>query len=66
MSKDIDDLCYNATIFALIWGVGAQIDEKNRKAFDAFAQDIIIGEDVNAKYELGLEPQEFKKIPNRL
>lgn len=43
-------------IFALIWGIGAQIDENKRAEFDSFAQDIIIGEDVNTKYELGLEP----------
>ena len=54
----------NAMVFSFIWGIGAQIDETTRPNFDNFFQEIITGEDVNAKYELEQtqhpEPLRFK------
>ncbi len=44
----------NALIFAFVWGVGAQIDETTRPIYDLFLQEIINGEDVNAKHKLDL------------
>ena len=45
----------NALIFALIWGIGAQIDEFTRAHYDEFLQDIINGEDLNEKHKLEME-----------
>ena len=29
-----EEICFNALVFAFIWGIGAQIDEDTRKNFD--------------------------------
>lgn len=41
-----DDICYNAIVFAAIWGIGGQIEEITRPKFDKFLQQLIMGEDV--------------------
>ena len=52
-----EDICFNALIFAFIWGIGAQTDEFTRKQFDEFLQEIIMGDDVNEKHTLEIEEQ---------
>lgn len=47
-----EEVCINALLFAFIWGIGAQIDEDTRAMYDTFLQEIVLGEDVNAKYDL--------------
>jgi dynein heavy chain len=56
--KDAEETCMNAILFALIWGIGAQIDEKTRKKIDVFLQDLCNGEEVIKKYELDVNHQE--------
>lgn len=41
-----DDICFNSIVFAGIWGIGAQIEEKTRFKFDKFFQKLIMGENV--------------------
>jgi len=34
--KDAEQICFNAIIFAAVWGIGAQIDETTRAKYDLF------------------------------
>jgi hypothetical protein len=56
----------NALVFAGIWGIGGQIDEKSRQKYDSYIQDLINGEDVQEKYKIDVERMEPMRIPNKL
>jgi dynein heavy chain, axonemal len=62
--KDAEEICFNAIVFALIWGIGAQIDESTRGRIDIFLQDLLNGENVKDKHSLDItgydEPVTFK------
>jgi dynein heavy chain, axonemal len=64
--KEAEEMCTHAVIFAHIWSIGVALDEFTRPKFDLFFQDILINEDVNAKYKLDLPNFEVKKIPVKL
>jgi hypothetical protein len=49
-----EEICYNAMVFAGIWGIGSQIEEKTRPKFDKFFQQLIAGDDVQAEYKVDI------------
>lgn len=65
--KEVDEMCYNAVVFAHIWSIGCALDETTRPKFDTFFQELLIaGEDLNLKYQLDLPTYEMKKIPAKI
>ena len=44
--KDIEDYLQNYIVFALVWSVGAIIEEKGRPRFHQFLLDMVDGKDV--------------------
>ena len=64
--KEAEDIVMHAVIFAHIWSIGVALDEIARPKFDVFFQDILLNEDVNAKYKLDLPNFEVKKIGVKL
>jgi dynein heavy chain, axonemal len=64
--KEAEEICMHAVIFAHIWSIGVALDETTRPKFELFFQDILINEDVNAKYNLDLPNFEVKKITVKL
>ena len=56
----------HAVLFAHIWSIGVALDEFTRPKFDVFFQDILMNEDVNAKYNLDLPNFELKKVAVKL
>lgn len=64
--KEADEICMHAVIFAHIWSIGVALDEHTRPKFDLFFQDILMNEDVNAKYRLDLPHFEVKKVTVKL
>lgn len=39
--KDAEDIMYNALVYSLIWGIGAQIEETTRAKFDNFLKELL-------------------------
>jgi dynein heavy chain, axonemal len=64
--KEADEMLQHAVLFAHIWSIGVALDEFTRPKFDVFFQDILMNEDVNAKYNLDLPNFELKKIAVKL
>lgn len=69
MPENIEDRLNNALVFASIWGIGGCIEETTRSKFDTMFQELLIGEDVVAKFEIDMGKdytEEPMKIPNKL
>ena len=64
--KEAEDMCINAIVFAVVWSIGAALDETTRPKFDQFLQEILGQEDVNTKYRLDLPSWEPKKVNAKL
>jgi hypothetical protein len=64
--KEADEMLQHAVLFAHIWSIGVALDEFTRPKFDVFFQDILMNEDVNAKYNLDLPNFELKKVAVKL
>jgi len=64
--SNAEEICYNAIVFAAIWGIGSQIEEKTRPKFDKFLQQLIIGEDVQEQYKIDIPRMNPTKIPNKI
>ena len=50
--ENFAEVINNAVVFAFVWGVGAQLHEKDREKFDLFLQDLISGVDCVEKYKI--------------
>ena len=50
--ENFAEVINNGVIFAFVWGVGAQLHEKDREKFDLFLQDLISGVDCIEKYKI--------------
>jgi len=61
-----DDICFNAIVFAGIWGIGCQIEETTRPKFDKFFQGLIQGEDVQELYKIDVPKMDVMKVPNKI
>lgn len=51
---DIEDKLSNILLYAMIWGIGACLDEHTRPNYDLFLQDLMNGEDVITKSNLDI------------
>jgi dynein heavy chain len=56
LPKEFDEMVPNVMLFAIIWSFGGALDDTVRDKFDNFLQELILGDDVNTKYELDLIP----------
>ena len=66
---NIEDRLMNALVFAAIWGIGGCVEETTRGKFDHMLQELLIGADVVATFEIDMGPdytQEPMKVPNKL
>jgi dynein heavy chain, axonemal len=61
-----DDICFNAIVFAGIWGIGCQIEETTRPKFDKFFQLLIQGEDVQEQFKIDIPKVDPMKVPNKV
>ena len=53
ISKDIDDILANTTLFCVIWSVGAALEETSRKHFHEFILNLITGSsEIPVKYDI--------------
>lgn len=64
--REAEEMCINAVLFAALWSIGAALDETSRPKYDAFLQELLSNEDVNAKYKLDLPNIEPKKLQYKL
>ena len=62
--KDLMDIVPNYLLFALIWSVGAAVEENSRPGFSEFASKMFTGKDVKMEHKLDLpddwEPKTLK------
>lgn len=61
-----EDILNNALVYALIWGIGAQIEETTRPKFDKFLQEILLHENVVEKYKLDLDIPEPRQVKAKM
>lgn len=52
---NIEEICMNAIIFSAIWGVGGQLNEHTRPAFNEYLKKLIAGENVQEEYKIDIE-----------
>ena len=45
----------NIILFAIVWSVGAILEEPSRPKFHLFLMDFLNGEDITEKYQLDLQ-----------
>jgi hypothetical protein len=64
--KEAEEICFNALLFGIVWGIGAQLEETSRPKFDQLVQEILSQENVILKYEIDIEQAEPKKFPVKL
>jgi Dynein heavy chain AAA lid domain len=70
--KDAEEILNNALVYALIWGIGAQLEETTRNKYNAFLLDLLMNENVCEKYNLDIEAKNHEpkkthaKMPNDL
>jgi len=65
--KEAEDILNNALLYAIIWGMGAQIEETSRNKFDKILMEMLQQENVIKTYGLDLEANnEPKKLPVKL
>ena len=61
LPKEFDEMIPNVMLFSLIWSFGGALDDSVREKYDNFLQELILGDDVNTKYELDLIPQNHEE-----
>jgi len=65
LPKEIEEIIIGTILFSTLWSIGAGLDENTRPKFDGFMQDLLIGEDVAAKYKFDIESESTEFVPKK-